>query len=288
MNPTLVRALRSMAPVAFLAAGACFATQSDVRVIQNDLQIMRTESAMADSVRRSQLDTIIATLGRNRDSLQSIGARFGKFQGDVREELHSLGQQLIQVQELTGQSQRRLQELRASLDQRAQELAAPPAPPVDSVPRSPAPATPGTASGAAQPGIAPGAAQPAAPTPGPNQLFQLALDQLRRGSTATARIGFQDLLRQYPTADIAPDAQFYLAETLAAEGNAAAADSAYAAVVAKYPQSQRAPTATYKRAVSHQRAGRAEQARAAFMQVIERYPRSEEAALAREQLRTLP
>lgn len=279
MKTLVARAIRSLAPVAFLATGACFATQSDVRVLQNDLQIMRTESAMADSVRRAQLDTIIASLGRNRDSLQAMGTRLGKFQGDVREELYSLGQQLIQVQELTGQSQRRLQELRASLDQRAQELAAPAPAPQDSV-VMPSGNTPpaGTPSGAAQPSPA---------TPGPNQLFQLALDQLRRGSTGAARIGFQDLLRQYPTADIAPDAQFYLAETFAAEGSAGAADSAYAEVVTRYPESQRAPTAAYKRAVAHQRAGRVEQARAGFTQVVEKYPRSEEAALAREQLRTL-
>ena len=280
MPTTVARAIRSFVPLASFATGACFATQSDVRVLQNDLQIMRTESAIADSVRRAQLDTIIATLGRNRDSLQSMGARLGKFQGDVREELYSLGQQLIQVQELTGQSQRRLQELRASLDQRAQELAAPP----------PA-ATPDSAvvpAGNTPPGgTLPGPSSAAQGTPGPNQLFQLALDQLRRGSTGAARTGFQDLLRQYPTADIAPDAQFYLAETIAAEGNAAAADSAYAEVTARYPQSLRAPTAAYKRAVAHQRAGRIDQARTAFTQLVERYPRSEEAALAREQLRTL-
>ena len=278
MTSLVARAIRSLAPVALVATGACFATQSDVRVLQNDLQIMRTESAMADSVRRAQLDTIIASLGRNRDSLQSMGARLGKFQGDVREELYSLGQQLIQVQELTGQSQRRLQELRASLDQRAQELAAPPVQAPDTAVPSPG-STPGSAPA--------GAAQATPTTPGPNQLFQLALDQLRRGSTGAARMGFQDLLRQYPTADIAPDAQFYLAETMAAEGNAAAADSAYAEVVARYPESQRAPTAAYKRAVAHQRAGRIEQARSALTQVVEKYPRSEEAALAREQLRTL-
>ena len=280
MTSLVARAIRGLAPVALVATGACFATQSDVRLLQNDLQIMRTESAIADSVRRAQLDTIIASLGRNRDSLAAMGARLGKFQGDVREELYSLGQQLIQVQELTGQSQRRLQELRASLDQRAQELAAP----------APAPARVDTAApaGATPPAGTPTGSSPATPTtPGPNQLFQLALDQLRRGSTGAARMGFQDLLRQYPTADIAPDAQFYLAEAMAAEGNAAAADSAYAAVVVKYPESQRAPTAAYKRAVAHQRAGRTDQARAAFTQVVERYPRSEEAALAREQLRTL-
>ena len=277
------RWIRSLAPVAFVATGACFASQSDVRMLQNDVQIMRTESAIADSVRRAQLDAVIAALGRTSDSLRVMSAQLGRFQGDVREELYSLGQQLIQVQELTGQSQRRLQELRASMEQRAQELAAPvTVPPPETAPG----ATPPPAN--APPAQAPAGAPPGgAAAPGPNQLFQLALDQLRRGSTGAARMGFLDLLRQYPTSDIAPDAQFYLAETYAAEGSAAAADSAYAEVATRYPQSQRAPTAVYKRAVAHQRAGRIEQARAGFNQVVDKYPRSEEAALAREQLRTL-
>ena len=284
MRSMVPRWIRGLAPVAALATGGCFATQSDVRLLQNDVQIMRTEAAIADSVRRAQLDAVIAALGRTNDSLRVMSTQLGRFQGDVREELYSLGQQLIQVQELTGQSQRRLQELRASLEQRAQELAAP----VNVAAPAPTPAPGGATPTEPPAGQTPSGAVPgAAAAPGPNQLFQLALDQLRRGSTAAARTGFQDLLRQYPTADIAADAQFYLAETYAAEGSAAAADSAYAEVAVRYPQSQRAPTAVYKRAVAHQRAGRTEQARAGFNQVVERYPRSEEAALAREQLRTL-
>ena len=140
----------------------------------------------------------------------------------------------IHYKELTGQSQRRLQELRSSLEQRNQEMetAVPP-------PAGTAPGAPGTTTGTAAP--------PAPAGPGPNQLFQLSLDQLRRGSVGTARAGFQELLRQYPTADIAPDAQFYLAEALNAEGNTAAADTAYATVVARWPESPRAPTARRSR-----------------------------------------
>ena len=106
-----VAALASLA-----AAGAC-ATRSDVRVLQNDLRVMRIESMQADSARRAQLDAIIAALGRTQDSLRLIHAQGVKFQGDSRGEMYALGQQLIQIQELTGQSQRRLQELRGSLEQ---------------------------------------------------------------------------------------------------------------------------------------------------------------------------
>ena len=264
------RIARRLAPAAFLAAGACVATRNDVRVLQNDLRVMRAESAQADSMRRLQINAALLAIGQANDSLRTLSARLAKFQGDVRGDIYAMNQQLIQIQELTGQSQRRLQELRASVEARSQEAAAP----------VPAPAPTG--------GDTAHAAGPPAPAgPGPNQLFQLALDQLRRGSAAAARAGFQDLLRQYPTADVAADAQFYLGQAYETEGNAAAADSAYAAVVARYPKSSRAPTALYKRATALERQGKVQAARAAFDQIVKQYPNSDEAVLAKERLRVL-
>jgi tol-pal system protein YbgF len=265
------RIVRTLAPAAFLAAGACVATRNDLRLVQNDVALLKAEQALADSARRAQLDRVIAQLGLMSDSLNATTARINRFQGDVRQQMYGVEQQLVTIQELTGQSQRRLQELRASMEQRAAVVP---------------PAAPATGSAAQpSPGTSPGAAAQAAP--GPNQLFQLALDQLRRGSTGAARAGFGDLLRQYPTADIAPDAQFYVAEAYAAEGNAASADSVYALVAERYPASMRAGTALYKRAITAQAAGRADDARALFTAVIERFPRSDEAVLARDRLRTL-
>jgi tol-pal system protein YbgF len=287
--------LRAAAFASLAAAGAC-ATRSDVRVLQNDLRVMRMESMQADSARRLQLDAVIAALGRTQDSLRLMHAQVVKFQGDSRGEMYALGQQLIQIQELTGQSQRRLQELRGSLEQRAAEVQAPvtlpqPATPQTQPQTNPAPSVPSTVPNAAPPGgTQPNAAAPvsAAPAgPGPNQLFQLALDQLRRGSAVAARSGFQDLLRQYPSSDVAPEAQFYIAQSFETEGSIAAADSAYALVVSRYPQSSRAPSALYKRALALQAQGKVQGARAALSQVIRQYPRSDEAVLARDRLRTL-
>ena len=281
--------LSRLAPAAFVAAGAC-ATTSDIRILQNDLAVMRAESAQRDSAQRARIDSILVVLGLTHDSLQVVSARFAKFSGDAREELYNLGQQLIQVQELTGQSQRRLQELRGSLEQRAAEFRP------DTTPRTPAvvpapvtrppvptPGAPATGAPAAQPAAPDGAA-----APGPNQLFQLAVDQLRRGSVGTARAGFEDLLRRYPSADVAPDAQFYIAETYATENQPAQADSAYAIVVTRYPRSPRAPTAMYRRALLMRAANRIAAARATLNDVIRLYPRSDEAELARERLGELP
>ena len=275
-------------PVLALAASACFATRSDVQLLQSDIGTLRAEQARRDSLRGAQLDRVIATLGTVSDSLHASSNRLSQFQGDVRGELFSLGQQLIQIQELTGQSQRRLQELRAGLEERALSASQSPGaivpgtPPVGAV-AAPAPPGATSASGGAPP--SPGAAAGATP-PGPNQLYQLSLDQLRRGSAAAARSGFQDLLRQYPSSDLAPDASFYIAESWASTGGTATADSVYQAVAQRYPTSTRAPTALYKHALILLQGGRATEGRAALQEVVNRYPRSDEAELARDRLRS--
>ena len=262
-----MRALvRRMAPVALVATGACFATQSDVRVLQTDVQTMRAERQRQDSVMQQRFDALMASLRTTNDSVRSLSNRLTTIQGNVRGDLYQMNQQLLQIQELTGQSQRRLQELRSSLEARQQDAPAPP---------------PGAARDS---GAAPTSA---AGSPGPNQLFQSSLDQLRRGSPASARRGFEELLRLYPTSDVAADAQFYLGEAWATEGNAGAADTAYATVVTKYAQSQRAPTALYKRALLLQQRGNIALARTALNDLVRLYPRSDEAQLARDRLRTM-
>lgn len=276
--------VRRIAPVTLVVTGACFATQSDVRVLQTDVQNLRAERSRQDSVMQHRFQELMASLQTTNDSVRSLSNRVTRLQGDVRGDLFQMNQQLLQIQELSGQSQRRLQELRSSLEARQQE-AAPVTPPVtpSSTPRDSAAA----AAPASQPPAVAAPSGPAAGSPGPNQLFQSSLDQLRRGSPGSARRGFEEILRLYPTSDLAGESQFYIGEAFAAEGNVAAADTAYATVVTKYGQSARAPTALYKRALSLQQRGNIALARTALNDLVRRYPRSDEAQLARERLRTM-
>ncbi|MBC7789598.1 MAG: tetratricopeptide repeat protein [Anaerolineae bacterium] len=273
-----------LAPLALLPVLGCFATREDVRLLQADVIASRSQITQSDSATRAQLTLVIAALGTVVDSVGLLSGRLNKLQGDVRGELYSLSQQLIQVQELSGQSQRRLQELRSALEQRVQEVAPAPLPIGGATlsPQSTGVLPPPSTSAAAQPSPA-----SAAPTAGPNTLFQLSLDQLRRGSAVAARTGFEELLRHYPNSEVAGEAQFYLGEAYSAEGNRSAADSAYALVAERYPASPRAPTALYKRALGVEAAGNAPAARALLTQLIEKYPRSDESALARERLRVM-
>ena len=276
--------VRRLAPVALLGAGACFATQSDVRVLQTDVQTLRAERHRQDSVMLQRFSELMASLRTTNDTVRALSDRVTRLQGDVRGDLFQMNQQLLQIQELTGQSQRRLQELRSSLEARQQDavpVTQPTTPPV--TPRDSAAAAP---SGPQAPvAAAPSGAQ--AGSPGPNQLFQSSLDQLRRGSPGSARRGFEELLRLYPTSDVAGEAQFYIGEALAAEGNLSAADTAYGTVVARYSESARAPTALYKRALLLQQRGNIAMARTALNDLVRRYPRSDEAQLARDRLRTM-
>jgi tol-pal system protein YbgF len=250
-----VRKMILATPLVMLFAG-CFATQSDVQVLQSDIRTMRGEQLAADSARKIQIDRALASIRTANDSLNAVSAHLTRFRSDMTSSMSSVQQQLLQVQELTGQSQRRIQEVRASLEERQSATAAP-----DS---TGAPAT-----------------------PGPNALFQVAREQMMQGSNAAARQAFQDLIAKYPKSDVAPDAEFYIAETYAAENNTAAADSVYAQVASQYAGSPRAATAIYKRAVAAQAAGNGDQARDLFNQLIKKYPRSDEAALARDRIKTI-
>ena len=261
----------ALVPVVVLTTGACFATREDVRALDLNLRETRAERLRADSALNEQLQQVISAVSTMNDSVTLLSNRLTSWQGNVRGELFEIAQQLVTIQELSGQSQRRLQEVRASLEQRLNVM--PPA---------------STDSSAAAPGAAP-AGTPAGPVePGPNTLFQLALDQLRRGSAGTARLAFQELLTKHPTSDVADDAQFYLAEAYAADNQPAAADSIYGVVVIIYPESPRAPTALFKRALARVAANDTEAAKTMFNELIAKYPRSDEAALARERLRTIP
>lgn len=263
-------------PAVALAAGACLATQGNVRTLQADIATVRADAARADSLHRAQLQQVALQVAREvgsvADSLRSLNAflqRFSsdvsRFQGDVTLSLHSFGQQLIALQERTGLSQKKIQDLAAEMENSRTAAAA-------SVPA------------ASQPGVA--GANPGAPgDPGPIALIQLAFGQLTKGSATTARAGFQDFLDKYPANELASEAWYYIGQTFDYEANYAAADSAYQVVVDKYPKSDRAPTALFKWAMNLRRAGQTARTRALFQQLVDKYPSSPEAETAKDYLK---
>src|SRR3989441_6576372 len=201
-----------------LTAGC--ALKGDVRKVELQVTALRGELAHGDSLRRGERDSILAVLAAVQQHLVAQQAYLVQLRGDMKTDLLSVQQQLVAVQELTGQSQQRLTELRTRIEARAQQ---------------PVPALDTTAGRAGMP-LGP-SGSPAGP--GPDQMYDVSLQQYRRGSLATARLGFREFLRVFPTHERAPDALFYIGESFEQSAPDSAA-AVYDQLVKTYPTSPRA------------------------------------------------
>ena len=235
--------------------------------------LLRAETVRQDSVRAASLSEVIIAQQRILDSIAATRSQLAALKGDVAGDLYNINQQLVQVQELTGQSQQRLTELRTQLEARSAEIQA-------TVP------APGAPSGApdSSAGVAPPPA--GAPSAPPDQMYDASLQQLRMGSVRTARMGFDQFLQQYPKNPRAGDATYFIGESWAAESPDSAARY-YDLVVSGFPTSPRAATALYKLGLLAENRKDPATARTYYQRVVQSYPRSDEAALARDRIKTL-
>lgn len=270
---------RCLAAALAVLLGGC-ATRGDVVRLETQLSQLRQERTRQDSLLAANLAAVARMLQSLYDTLAAQQAALTRLRGDLRVELYNIQQQLVAVQELTGQSQQRLSELRGELAQRA---------PIQAPQPGPAPA--GVVQGAAQaqespPGAAAQPPQPAEPTA--EELYDVSIQQLRRGSPGTARAGLTEFLRRFPGHVRAADAEYFIGEAWAAESRGDSAAAAYRRVLQRHAQSPRAASALYKLGLQALAAGRIADARADFERLVRSYPNADEASLARERLRTLP
>ncbi|MGH7676111.1 MAG: tetratricopeptide repeat protein [Gemmatimonadales bacterium] len=247
--------LRSVLPLTLGLAGGC-ALKGDVRKVELQLAAVREELARTEASHRAETDSLHVLLAALMQNLAAQQAYLVQLRGDVRTDLVGVQQLLTSIQELTGQSQQRLTELRRQQMGLGGETT-PPAVPVGP------------------------SGNPAGP--GPDQMYDVSLQQLRRGSLATARLGFREFLRVFPGDERAPDALFYVAETFAPD-NPDSAAAVYQAVVKAYPNSPRAPSSLYKLGLLAEQRGDRAAARTFYARVVAGYPRSDEANLARDKL----
>src|SRR5947207_3973934 len=245
--------IRSASVLALGLAAGC-ALKGDVRKARLQVQALQADLAKSDVARAAEQDTVLAAVGLLQQALATQQSYLVQMRGDLRTELLSVQQQLVAVQELTGQSQQRLTELRSRIEARGQQQ--------DNA------VTPVGPSG-----------NPAGP--GPDQMYDLSLQQYRRGSLATARLGFREFLRVFPTHERAPDALFYVGESFE-QASPDSAVAVYDQVVKNYPNSARAASALYKLGLLAEQRGDRASARTYYSRVIAGYPRSPEADLARQ------
>ena len=246
--------------VGFMAGVSGCVTKGDVQQVQDDMALFKAETARRDSARAAQLTQVIQMQQRVMDSLTNSRRAVGQLRGDLASDLYNIQQQLVQLQELTGQSQQRLSELRTQLEARGEQISS-------TTPRDTA-------------------APPSQSSASADQMYEASLAQLRRGSTSTARQGLREMLRTYPTSERAGDALYFIGQSFAAE-NPDSAAVYYEQVVQKHPSSSRAASALYNLGLVAERRKETRKAREAYQRVVQKYPQSDEAALARDRLKAL-
>jgi tol-pal system protein YbgF len=249
-----------------LTLGGCFfATKSDFDKLQADVIGTRAGSNAADSVQRAYLIDLSRNMRSLNDSISALSKRINTMKTANDADLAAIREDISQLQDLSGQSQRQLRDMRAAVEERTAQ------PDAGTRPDSDASAN----------------ETPVGGGPGPAQLLQAGRDQLLKGGNVSARAAFAELISKYPRSDLVPEAMFYTAQAYAAERNADAADKEYASLITKYPSSPRVPTAMYKRALQMQATKKTADAKRMFQDIIKRFPRSDEAALADERLQSI-
>jgi tol-pal system protein YbgF len=239
------------------------ASKGDVQMVQGEVALLKAEMARRDSARAAELGQVMQLQRRIMDSVTANRRAVAQLKGDLSTDLYNIQQQLVQLQELTGQSQQRLTELRTRLEARGAQIETAPPMPGDSARPTP---EGGTASA--------------------DQMYEASLAQLRRGSLSTARLGLREMIRQYPTSERAPDALYFIGQSFASE-NPDSAAAYYRQVVDRHAASPRAASALYNLGLLAERRKDTAGARDAYQRVAEKYPQSDEAALARDRLKAL-
>lgn len=241
-----------LALAALPALAGCLATRQDTEALQ----------AQIDGLRVAQEQMLRELRQQNAQTLDSLSRQGTRTRGDIANRLLQMERQMVQIQELTGQSQQSVAQLRQQLQQRAQELDR-----VRADTAAPAP--------------------PAADAAEAQDVYDTALAAFQRRSFATAREGFEEFLRVAPGNRLAADAQFFVGETWAQSGQPERAVTAFTRVAEQFPTSPRASAALFRAGQVELGRGRRDEARARFNQVVRAYPNAPEAGRARTELQRM-
>ncbi len=236
--------------LALIGGVAGCATKGDVRNLRRDVASLRVRH---DSLfRESQRQTRLLL-----DTLRSSFAIQQDVRGETSHRFQQLEQMVSQLREMLDQTQLLIAQLNDRLERQMAGT-------VTVLPGAPAQAP-----------VRPGAAE---------NMYSAAMQKLGEGSYATARLAFEELLRQYPNDPRAPEAQYEIGETYYFERQYDRAIAAHEKVEQQWPRAPRAAEALLRAGVIAQERRQTAKARELFNKVLTNYPASDAAAEARKRL----
>ena len=119
------------------------------------------------------------------------------------------------------------------------------------------------------------------------EVYEQHLGRFRRGDMDGALQGFREFLAQYPTSELAPNAQFWLGECYYTKRDFARAIEAYDRVKLINPSSDKVPAALLKKGFAYLALKDPNRASSVWRQIVDGYPRTPEAGKAQEKLAQL-
>jgi tol-pal system protein YbgF len=128
---------------------------------------------------------------------------------------------------------------------------------------------------------------PTMPAVSADTLYQNALRDFSTGKYDLARQEFGDYVRNFPTNDLASNAQFYLGEISYAQGDFQNAIAQYEIVTGNYPKSFKLAAAQLKKAFAEIELGMKSTGIRDLREVLRRFPGSDEARRAQAKLKEL-
>jgi len=213
-------------------------------------------------VRLNDLDARLTKIERimSNQSLLDMAQHLDAVQAEVR----TLRGQVDELQNGTEAMRKQQRDLYADLDRRLAER------------------------GAVAPAGGPAGASPASGGSAQQAAYVQAFEALKSANYAVAITGFKQYLANYPTSDLADNAQYWLGEAYYVTRDYDNAAVAFRAVGERWPNSRKAPDALLKLGFTQHELKHYAEARAALTQVTQRYPDSDAARLATERLKRLP
>jgi tol-pal system protein YbgF len=250
---------------------------------------------------QEQNQQLSVALNQLTDALKAVNARLDtseEFQrrrfADQEVLVKNLGSDLGTIRERTQDTDTRMRTLKDEIDALRQTFLSLPAliaqsqsslGPIDpNNPPGPLAPAPDGPTPAGPPLPAPNLPLPSTAGLSPNRLFDTAFSDYTSSQYASAISGFQQVIKNFPTAERADDAQFFIGESLANMNRLPEAIDAYNLVIQKYPTGDQVDMAYYRRGFVESLMGRNDAARATLEEVVKRFPDSQGAQLARQRL----
>jgi len=279
--------------LAGVIAGSMLAPPPAEAVAREIIELQQQVQQLLQSQRdmRSVMDTNNATLKtlvqQSLDSITQLNNQMGSLQKTVQDVQANSGSRIDTLTTQTQGLSDNLQDVQARVSKLSQQLTD-----VQSLLQS---IDGKISSGGSTSGvIGAGGGGPGGNAPNPtgapisaDTLYQNALRDYTSGKYELSRQEFSDYLKNFPTSDLAGNAQFYLGEVDYAQSNFQGAVTEYDKVIFEYPKGHKVGAAMLKKGMAEAKLGQKASAVRDLREVVRRFPASDEARQASSRLKEL-